>query len=71
MPNFYSILCTAITGKLYNGPPSTDVYFPDPLDLMNYTKNDNTSRIRIPLTLIMEKFEQLKEGGKPTLLSLA
>lgn len=56
---------SAITGRQYNRPPSADVHFPDPLDLINYTKNDNASRIRIPLTLIQERFEELpKQDGK-------
>ena len=55
---------TAITGRQYNRSPSADIHFPNPSDLINFTKSDNTSSIRIPQIPIREKFEELKEGGK-------
>ena len=55
---------TAITGRQYNRPPSADIHFPNPSDLINFTKGENTLNIRIPQIPIKERFEELKEGGK-------
>ena len=56
---------TAITGRQYNRPPSADIHFPNPSDLINFTKSDNNiSNIRIPHIPIRERFKESKEGGK-------
>ena len=62
--DLYSISCTAITGRQYDKPPSDDIQFPHPFDLINYTMSVNISKIRIPLIPVRERFEVLKEGGK-------
>ena len=59
---------TAITGRQYSKLPLADVHFPNPPDLTNYTKSENTSKVRIPLSLIQERLKELTEGGKNIVL---
>ena len=65
---FYSIiilssLCplTVVAGEQYHETPPTDLQFPTPADLVNFTNSKNSSAIIIPSSVVKER---LGDGGK-------
>ena len=53
-----------VVGEQYNEPPSNDLHFPIPADLVNYTNNTNTLTITIPSSLVEERLWEMGDNGK-------
>ena len=51
-----------VVGEQYGEPPSIDLQFPLPDDLVNYTSSENTSTITIPSSLIEERLRETENG---------
>ena len=54
-----------VVGKKYEEPPTTDLQFPLPADLINYTRSENISTITIPPSLVQERLKEAGDGGRP------
>lgn len=53
-----------VVGERYEESPTTDLQFPLPDDLINYTRSENISTITIPPSLIQERLEEAEDGGR-------
>lgn len=57
---------TVVSTERYQGPPSSDLKFPDKDDLVNYTKNKDISEIIIPPSLVRERLKEIDKNGECT-----
>ena len=62
--NFNFAAPTVVVGEQYQESPATELHFPLPADLVNYTRSENISTITVPPSLIQERLEEVGEGGR-------
>jgi C4-type Zn-finger protein len=55
--------CVVVLGEQYREPPSIDLQFPLPDDLVNYTSSQNSTTITIPSSLIEERLREAENGS--------
>ena len=56
---------SVVTGNRYGETPPTDIKFPMPADLVNYTvRSKDFSKIAIPPSLVQERMDQMRDNGK-------
>ena len=55
---------TVVAGEQYSETPNTDIQFPTPADLVNYTLSENTSAITIPSSVVKKRLEEMRDDGK-------
>ena len=56
---------SVVTGNRYGEIPPTDIKFPMPADLVNYTVGSKDfSKIAIPPSLVQERMDQMRDNGK-------
>lgn len=52
-----------VVGEQYKEPPTTDLHFPLPTDLVNYTTSEDILTITIPPSLVQERLEAVGDNG--------
>ena len=52
-----------LVGEHYEEPPTTDLHFPLPIDLVNYTRSEDISTITVPLSLVQERLQEAGGSG--------
>ena len=56
-----------VAGEQYREPPTIDLQFPLPDDLVNYTSSKNTSSITVPSSLVEQRLREAENGGNLSL----
>ena len=59
-----------VVGEKYREPPSANLQFPTPADLVNYTNSTNTSTITIPSSLVKERLREVGNDGEYVVVSV-
>ena len=58
---------SVVVGEQYKESPITNLRFPLPADLVNYTRSEDISTITVPQSLIQERLEEVGENGRSQL----